>query len=68
MWKQVKYAIVTPVLVPPLANPFQGAHHPAAEDQQGVMKGPLLGEPDAPPLGAPRAKLTPGEPTPDEDD
>jgi hypothetical protein len=38
------------------------------EDQQAVVEEPISGAPDSPPLGAPRAKLSPGELIPEEED
>ena len=41
---------------------------PEGPDPDPVVEEPITGTPDAPPLGAPRAKLSPGELTPEEDE
>jgi hypothetical protein len=41
---------------------------PGVEEPEVVVEEPVSGIPDAPPLGSPRAKLSPGELIPEEED
>ncbi len=45
-----------------------GPESPEAPKPDPVVEEPITGVPDAPPLGAPRAKLTPGELTLDDEE